>query len=83
MLTYKIKIRRPGQWFYRTFTLSGQNYVQQNDRLICHFANGSCYEVPKFSECEIRFGKDFVEAMKASKAKQETTANGHVQSVQG
>jgi hypothetical protein len=80
MPTYILKIRQPGQWFFRKYKLIGQ--AAQGDRLVLELASGSYRDIPNLPGCEIIFGKDMIEARAAAKKRQEETQRDNVSRAQ-
>lgn len=78
MLTYKLKIKQPGQWFYRTYTLTGVNYTPDMDVMVLIKADGTFEEVPEYSKCRVKYGQDMVKARQA----QQGASNADVPRVQ-
>lgn len=57
-MLYELKVRRKGQWFWRTFKkVKGHNV---KDDILDIFFNDGIRTIHKFSECDIKLGSDFI-----------------------
>lgn len=52
-MIYTIKIKRAGQWFWRSYKVTGHGTTTGTDRLIMYLEDGSILEVPEFSKMEL------------------------------
>jgi hypothetical protein len=61
-MTFKLKYRRHGQWFFRTIVATGINLEKDLDRLIVYLPGGGIKEIHKWSECDSLVGVDWLVA---------------------
>lgn len=61
--TFVIKWKR--RFFWNSEKCEGFRLLEQNDRMIIFLENG-IREIPKWSECECKLGKDFLESQKTA-----------------
>ncbi len=66
-MSYVIRYRRPGQWFYRKLCLSSHQYMTEQDKLICFLKDGRVYELPEVTKTELMTGPDMAAAMRKAK----------------
>lgn len=69
-MKYKFKFRRIGSWFWTTKTVVGHSVDRDTDRLYLYSDGLNIYEVPKFSELEVKLGSDWKLAMKDTMEKE-------------
>ena len=63
-MTYKFKWKR--KWIYHTKVVLGHNYNQVADKMVLYYPNGSIEEIPRWKDCAVKLGVDWVLAVKKS-----------------
>lgn len=57
-MQYKFKYKR--KFFWKTIEAKGHGYDQSTDRMTVYKLDGEILVIPKFSECHMYLGKDWV-----------------------
>lgn len=61
-MEYKFKYKKKLWW--KSFTVIGHNYIEQQDKMVLYFKDGSIRELVNWSKCEVFLGTDWVLAVK-------------------
>jgi hypothetical protein len=56
---------------WKTVEVTGHRYEPSMDKFVLYFEDGSVEEIPQWSKCAVKLGKDWVDAVK-SKMEQES-----------
>jgi len=64
MYSYKIKYKPRLRLFYRKITVVGHKYETDQDKMICYFSDGGILEIPRWSDCHVKLGVDWMNAQK-------------------
>jgi len=56
-MKFKFKYRR--RFFWKTFTVSGHRYDENQNKMVLYFENGSVREIKDWRNCEVKLGIDW------------------------
>ena len=65
---YKFKFKK--KWFWRTVSVSGHQYNQDQDKMILYKKDGGIEEVPNWKQCSVKLGADWVIAVQKNVEKE-------------
>lgn len=71
MSTYLFRYRRAGKIFWKKKRVCGHNYNQHLDRMSLSLPNETVFEIPSWTEFEVKLCKDWVSFVKKN-AEEET-----------
>ena len=62
MIAYKFKYKRT--LFWHTIEVIGHHYIPDQEKMVLYFPDGSIGEIPRWKDCAISLGVDWVLATK-------------------
>ena len=66
---YTFKYKRLGKLFWKSIKVDGHNYTLDTDRMDLFLPDGSIHSLPKWGECEVKLGADWILATKKAAEK--------------